>query len=62
VRGRLFRIFSRDEGQDLAEYAVMVASILLLVFGMASVIGAHTSNIFSQVNSAFHQTHSDQGE
>lgn len=42
-------IWSRDHGQGLIEYMVMLALVLVLVIGMVQVIGAKAKNVFSQV-------------
>jgi Flp pilus assembly pilin Flp len=41
-----------DEGQDIAEYAVMVAVILLIVVGTLRIIGSNSNTVFSSVASA----------
>jgi hypothetical protein len=41
----------RDRGQDVAEYAIMLAVILVIVMGMVRMIGANASTVFSQVAS-----------
>ena len=42
--------FLQDEaGQDIAEYAVMVAVILVLVIGTIRLIGSNANNAFSTV-------------
>ena len=41
-----------DEGQDIAEYAVMLAVILVIVIGTVRLIGANANNVFSQVASS----------
>ncbi len=41
-----------DEGQDIAEYAVMLAVILVLVIGTIQLVGGNANNVFSQVASA----------
>jgi Flp pilus assembly pilin Flp len=41
-----------DEGQDIAEYAVMVAVILIIVVGTIRLIGTNTNTVFSNVASA----------
>ena len=46
------RIWTDDEGQDIAEYAVMLAVILLLVVGTIRLIGSNANNAFSNVASA----------
>ena len=43
----------RDEsGQDIAEYAVMLAVILLIVIGTVRLIGSNANNVFSSVASS----------
>jgi Flp pilus assembly pilin Flp len=43
----------RDEqGQDIAEYAVMLAVILVLVIGTVRLIGTNANNAFSSVASS----------
>ena len=41
-----------DEGQDVAEYAVMLAVILAVVVGTIRLIGSNANNVFSSVGSA----------
>lgn len=41
-----------EDGQDVAEYAIMIAVILVLIMGVVHLMGANASNIFSQVGSA----------
>jgi Flp pilus assembly pilin Flp len=41
-----------EEGQDIAEYAVMVAVILLIVVGTLRLIGSNSNTVFSSVASA----------
>jgi Flp pilus assembly pilin Flp len=43
--------WSDEEGQDVAEYAVMLAVILVILVGTIRLIGANASNVFSQVGS-----------
>ncbi len=40
-----------EEGQDIAEYAVMLAVILVIVIGTIRLIGGNANNVFSQVAS-----------
>jgi Flp pilus assembly pilin Flp len=40
-----------DEGQDIAEYAVMLAVILVIVIGTVRLIGTSANTVFSQVAS-----------
>ncbi len=50
---QLFRSMCRDEeGQDIAEYAVMLAVILVLVIGTVRLIGSNANNAFSSVASS----------
>lgn len=45
--------FARDErGQDIAEYAVMLAVILVLVVGTIRLVGSNANNAFSTVASS----------
>lgn len=48
----LRRIWSEDEGQDIAEYAVMLAVILVIVVGTIRLIGTNANNVFSNVASS----------
>ena len=45
-------IWSREEGQDIAEYAVMLAVILVIVVGTVRLIGSNANTVFSSVASA----------
>jgi len=51
----IYRLWREDGGQDIAEYAVMVAVILVLVVGTVSLIGTNANNAFSSVASAIQQ-------
>jgi Flp pilus assembly pilin Flp len=51
----LKRLWSEDQGQDIAEYAVMLAVILVLVVGTIRLVGANANNAFSQTASAIQQ-------
>ena len=48
----LRKLWSQDEGQDIAEYAVMLAVILVIVVGTVKLIGGKSNNIFSEVASS----------
>ncbi len=41
-----------DEGQDIAEYATMLAVILVLVYGAVKLLGGNANNVFSSVASS----------
>jgi Flp pilus assembly pilin Flp len=45
-------LWSEDEGQDIAEYAVMLAVILVLVVGTVRLIGSNANNVFSATASS----------
>ncbi len=45
-------LWRNDEGQDIAEYAVMLAVILILVIGTVRLIGGNSNNVFSSVASS----------
>jgi len=45
-------IWHDDQGQDVAEYAVMLAVILVIVVGTIRLIGSNANNVFSSVGSA----------
>ena len=46
------RLWSEQEGQDIAEYAVMLAVILVIVVGTVRLIGSNANNVFSNVASS----------
>ena len=48
----LYRLWRDDEGQDIAEYAVMLAVILVIVVGTLRLIGGSANNVFSSVASS----------
>ena len=45
-------LWSEERGQDVAEYAVMLAVILVIAVGTMQLIGLNASNVFSQIGSA----------
>ncbi len=45
-------LWSSEEGQDIAEYAVMLAVILVIVIGTVRLIGGNANNVFSNVASS----------
>jgi len=49
------RLWREDQGQDIAEYAVMLAVILVLVVGTVRLIGSNANNAFSSTASAIAQ-------
>ena len=46
------RLWSEDQGQDIAEYAVMLAVILIIVIGTVKLIGTNANSTFSNVASS----------
>ena len=46
------QLWRDDAGQDIAEYAVMLAVILVLVVGTVRLIGTNANNAFSSVASS----------
>ena len=46
------QLWTDDYGQDIAEYAVMLAVILVLVVGTIRLVGSNANNVFSSVGSA----------
>ena len=49
---RVFVALSSEDGQDIAEYAVMVAVILIIVVGTLRLVGSNSNTVFSQVASS----------
>jgi Flp pilus assembly pilin Flp len=52
VNQLLHRLWCEQEGQDIAEYAVMLAVILVIVVGTIRLIGSNANNVFSNVASS----------
>ena len=48
-------LWSEETGQDIAEYAVMLAVILVIVVGTLRLIGGNANNVFSTVASSIGQ-------
>ena len=49
---RFQELWSGQEGQDIAEYAVMLAVILVLVVGTIRLVGSNANTVFSSVASS----------
>jgi Flp pilus assembly pilin Flp len=45
-------LWNNQDGQDIAEYAVMLAVILVIVVGTIRLVGSSANNTFSSVGSA----------
>ena len=48
----ILKLWKDQEGQDIAEYAVMLAVILVLVIGTVRLVGTNSNTVFSQVASS----------
>jgi Flp pilus assembly pilin Flp len=46
------QLWSKEEGQDVAEYSIMLAVILVIVVGTVRLIGSNAGSVFSQVGSS----------
>ena len=45
-------LWRNDQGQDIVEYAVMLALILMVVMGTIRLIGSNSNTVFSNVASS----------
>jgi Flp pilus assembly pilin Flp len=52
IRWILQNLWSDDSAQDVAEYAVMLAVILVIVVATVALIGGKSNNVFSAVASS----------
>jgi Flp pilus assembly pilin Flp len=52
VNHKVWRLWSEDDGQDIAEYAVMLAVILVLVVATVRLIGSNANTVFSNTASS----------
>jgi Flp pilus assembly pilin Flp len=52
VASFLQSLWSDERGQDIAEYAVMLAVVLVIVIGTVRLIGSNANNVFSEVASS----------
>ena len=43
--------FSKEEGQGLVEYALILVLIAIVVIGILTLLGQRVSGVFSQINS-----------
>jgi Flp pilus assembly pilin Flp len=51
----LRKLWLEEQGQDIAEYAVMLAVILVLVVATVRLIGGNANNVFSTTASSIGQ-------
>lgn len=52
VKKLLGGLIQDETGQDIAEYAIMLAVILIIVVGTVKLIGSNANNTFSNVASS----------
>jgi Flp pilus assembly pilin Flp len=52
IRNKVLSLWREEQGQDIAEYAVMLAVILVIVVGTIRLIGSNANNVFSSVASS----------
>jgi Flp pilus assembly pilin Flp len=52
MKALLQNLWSDDQGQDIAEYAVMLAVILVIVVGTIRLVGSNANTVFSQTASS----------
>jgi Flp pilus assembly pilin Flp len=52
IMGALQNLFCREDGQDVAEYAIMLGVILAIVVATIQLIGSGANNVFSSVASS----------
>jgi Flp pilus assembly pilin Flp len=52
MKNILCQLWREQRGQDIAEYAVMLAVILVIVVGTIRLIGSNANNVFSSVASS----------
>jgi Flp pilus assembly pilin Flp len=45
-------LWADQQGQDVAEYSIMLAVILVIVVGTVRLIGSNAQNVFSNVASS----------
>lgn len=50
-RNFVHTVWCDEQGQDIAEYAVMLAVILVIVVGTIRLIGSNANNVFSSTAS-----------
>lgn len=55
MKDALYKLWLDEEGQDIAEYAVMLAVILVIVVGTIRLIGTNANKVFSSVASSIAQ-------
>jgi pilus assembly protein Flp/PilA len=54
MKDLLHSLWSNQQGQDIAEYGVILAVIVVLVIGTVRLVGSNANNVFSSVSSSVH--------
>ena len=52
MKDLLRKVWLDDQGEDIAEYAVMLAVILVIVVGTIRLVGSNANNVFSETASS----------
>jgi len=52
MKNSITKYWTDEQGQDVAEYSIMLAVILVIVVGTVRLIGSNASNVFSNVASS----------
>jgi Flp pilus assembly pilin Flp len=52
ARNILRRAWSDDKAEDIGEYAVMLAVVVVIVVGTSRMVGSHANTVFSQAASS----------
>lgn len=50
MRQLLTRVWNNDDAQDIAEYALLLAVILVIVISVVTAIGTNANTIFSKAS------------
>jgi pilus assembly protein Flp/PilA len=54
MKDLLQSLWRNQQGQDIAEYGVILAVIVVLVIGTVRLVGSNANNVFSSVSSSVH--------
>ena len=49
MKAMLTRLWTNEEGQDLAEYALLIALIALVVIGAVTLLGTNITAVFNNI-------------
>ena len=59
---RLLTLWPNDDGHDTAEYAVILAVILVVVIGTVQLVGGKTNHVFSSAASSLQPNGQSNGD